>query len=75
MARYPSISREKIETLIIEDFSPERRSGDLLGPVDGITPSEEWFTPLLECSLLFNTISSADQTSATPRAEEYKKAL
>jgi len=75
MARYPSISREKIESLIIEDFSLERRSSDLLKPVGGITLSKEWFGPTPEFNLLFNTISSANQTSATLRAGEYKKGV
>ena len=74
MARYPSISREKIESLIIEDFSLERRSSDLLRPVHGITLSKEWFGPP-EFNLLFNTISTADQTSATLRAAGYKKGM
>ena len=75
MARYPSISREKIESLIIEGFSLERRSSDLLKPVGGITLSKEWFGPLPELNLLFNTISSANQTSATLRAGEYEKGV
>jgi len=75
MARYPSISREKIESLIVEDFSLERRSSDLLKPVGGIALSSEWSGPPLEFNLLFNTISSANQTSATLRAEEYKKGV
>jgi hypothetical protein len=75
MARYPSISREKIESLIIEDFSLQRRSNDLPRPVGGITLSKEWSGLPLEFNLLFNTISSANQTSATLKAEEYKKGV
>jgi hypothetical protein len=73
MARYPSISREKIESLIIEDFSLQRRSNDLLRPVGGIALSKEWSGLPLEFNLLFNTISSANQTSATLRVGEYKR--
>jgi len=75
MARYPIISREKIESFIFEDFTPERRSNDLLGAVDGFTLSEEWFGSPPEFNLLFNTISSANQTSAILRAGEYKKSV
>jgi hypothetical protein len=75
MARYPIISREKIDSFIVEHFAPGRRSDDLLWAVDGFTLSKEWFGPPPEFNLLFNTISSANQTSATLRAAECKKSV
>jgi len=73
MARYPIISREKIESFIFEDFPPERRSNDLLRAVDGLT--KERFGPPPELISLFNIISAANQISATLRAGEYNKSL